>query len=189
MLWWNLREGASACHTHDVAGRGRWGRGRWRGHTPRGPSPGRSAVIRRDTPPLGRCEEDGRRAPASHARAQDRAHCAGRHSLRARIAPPHCTTPSPSPPPSPAAAQTLPRTHFEHHLQSVLVSNDRGGVAERYKDHPAITRAAVRQRTWARARAQHISGEDARMGGKREPRLPARARCWHSGKFSFPDLW
>ena len=21
------------------------------------------------------------------------------------------------------------------------------------------------------------------MGGKREPRLPARARCWHSGKF------
>ena len=40
------------------------------------------------------------------------------------------------------------------------------------------------KRTWARARAQHISGEDARMGGKREPRLPARARCWHSGKFS-----
>ena len=38
-------------------------------------------------------------------------------------------------------------------------------------------------KTWARARAPHTSGEDARMGGKREPRLPARARCWHSGKF------
>ena len=40
-------------------------------------------------------------------------------------------------------------------------------------------------KTWARARAPHTSGEDARMGGKREPRLPARARCWHSGNFFF----
>ena len=138
MLWWNLREGASACHTHDVAGRGRWGRGRWRGHTPRGPSPGRSAVIRRDTPPLGRCEEDGRRAPVSHARAQDRAHCAGRHSLRARIAPPHCTTPSPSPPPSPAAGANSPTNTFLVWLVSKLLQPTR--VAEKASHRMRILR-------------------------------------------------
>ncbi len=54
----------------------------------------------------------------------------------------------------------------------VSVSNDRGGVAKRYKDHPAITRAAVRQNVGAQRRGC-ADGEQARAAAPSQDTLLA----------------
>ena len=68
---------------------------------------------------------------------------------------------------------TLLIVEIYHHIFSV--SNDRGGVAERYKDHPAITRAAVRQNVGAGARA--IYQRRGCADGEQAQELPETGDC------------